>query len=124
MTILETIKSLNKICNLDIVDICMDRNEDTQHVVKHKFAEEIILPIHCITNNVSYLLGKGKKEVITSDAVKCSVVEWKELHLLEMESEVNRIYNMSAWNFALRWYKYDHSIQSMCFIYMKLEKEG
>lgn len=67
---------------------------------------------------------KGKKTVFTSDGIKASVVQWKELHLLEMESEIQRIYKMSAWDFAKRWYSYDKCLQSMTFIYMKLEKEG
>lgn len=124
MRIGEILSALQKIGDFQLTDFSMETNRDTKHHVKHKFAEEIILPIHTVTSNVDFIMCKGTKEVLTSDGIKAKVVLWKELHLLEMESEIQRIYKMSAWDFAKRWYSYDKCLQSMSFIYMKLEKEG
>lgn len=122
-TIGEALQLLSKVGQFDILNIQMESNRDTEHRILHKFREIVILPIHAITNNVDFILCKGKKTVTTADNVKCKVVQWKELHLLESDEEIRKLYGISAWDYAKKFYDYDHNMQSMTLIKMKLEKE-
>lgn len=122
-TIGEVLHLLSKVGQFDILSIEMNNNRDTEHRILHKFREIVILPIHCITNNIDFVMCTGKKTVATADNVKCKVVQWKELHLLDAEEEIQKLYNMSAWDYAKKFYDYDKNMQSMTLIKMKLEKE-
>lgn len=122
-TIGEAIRQLQKLGQFDIVDFGMEINRDTEHRILHKFREIVILPIHCITNNIDFIMCTGKKTVTTADNVRCNVVQWKELHLLDAEEEIQKLYNMSAWNYAKKFYDYDKNMQNMTLIKMKLKKE-
>lgn len=122
-TIGEVLHLLSKVGQFDILSIEMNNNRDTEHRILHKFREIVILPIHCVTNNIDFIMCTGKKTVTTADNVKCKVAQWKELHLLDAEEEIQKLYNMSAWNYAKKFYDYDKNMQSMTLIKMKLEKE-
>lgn len=122
-TIGEALQLFAKVGQFDILNIEMNNNRDTEHKILHRFKEVLILPIHCITNNLDFIMCSGKKTVITADKVKCKVVQWKELHLLDSEEEIQKLYGISAWEYARKYYEYDHNMQSMTLIKMKLEKE-
>lgn len=122
-TIGQALKELSRLGQFDIVDFNMELNRDTEHRILHKFREILIIPIHALTSNVDFVLCKGRKTVLTADNVKCKVVQWKELHLLDAEEEIQKLYNMSAWDYAKKFYDYDKNMQSMTLIKMKLEKE-
>lgn len=123
-TIGEALQLFAKVGQFDILNIEMNNNRDTEHKILHRFKEVLILPIHCITNNLDFIMCTGKKTVITVDKVKCKVVQWKELHLLDSEEDIQKLYGISAWEYARKYYEYDHNMQSMTLIKMKLEKEG
>lgn len=122
-TIGQALKELSRLGQFDIVDFNMELNRDTEHRILHKFREILIIPVHAVTNNIDFVLCKGRKTVITADNIKCKVVQWKELHLLDAEEEIQKLYGMSAWNYAKKFYDYDKNMQSMTLIKMKLEKE-
>lgn len=105
-------------------DMSVDANKsDTYHNIKHSFREEIILPIAAIGNNVDFLLYKGVKHVKTSDAIECIVEEWEEVHICDLEKDIQRIYNSATWPFILKWRKFEPCMTSMNFIKMKLKKD-
>lgn len=122
-TIGEAIRQLQKLGQFDIVDFGMEINRDTEHRILHKFRETVILPIHAVTNNIDFIMCTGKKTVTTADNVRCNVVQWKELHLLESDEEIRNLYGISAWDYAKKFYNYDKNMQNMTLIKMKLEKE-
>lgn len=105
----------------DIEIIAMDINE-TKHQVMHRYQEVMIVPLCAVTNNTDFLFTRGEKIVLTSDNVTCRVVEYKEIHLMDMEQETRELYKMSAWDFAQRWYRFDKGMQSMYFLKIKLER--
>lgn len=122
-TIGEAIRQLQKIGQFDILDIHMEINRDTEHRILHKFKKVVIVPVHAVTNNIDFIMCKGKKTVTTADNVRCNVVQWKELHLLESDEDIHNLYGISAWDYAKKFYDYDKNMQSMTLIKMKLEKE-
>ena len=116
------VQKLVKAFDLEIIDYKMDNNRNTEHKVKHSFKEEIIVPIHAVSSNMDFICCKGQKIVHMSDNVVCECTEWKELHLLAMDDEVERLYHISAWDLAKKWFSFDPKMVSMTFIYMKLRK--
>lgn len=60
-TIGEALQLFAKVGQFDILNIEMNNNRDTEHKILHRFKEVLILPIHCITNNLDFIMCKGKK---------------------------------------------------------------
>lgn len=95
----------------------------SEHHIKHRWREEIILPVRCISNNIDFLCNNKESRVIISvDGVKANVKVCKEIHLCDLESEVQRLYSMSVWDFMLKWYSSGEEFYSSYFIYIKSEK--
>lgn len=109
--------------NFDIEKIMLDNTEDTKHYVKHKFRDEIIVPLVAVTANFSFITGKGQKEVITTDNVCCKVVDFKYTHICDLQEKIKELYNIEAWNFIMRWYKSEPMMDSMHFLVIKLNKK-
>lgn len=116
------VDKLGEVLGCEIIDTTMTNAKDTEHDVRHRYKEEIIVPLVAITKNIDFLMGRGKKTIHLTDGTTCEVVKWSEIHLLDMDDEVKKMYNMSAWDFAKRWYSYDKGMQSMTFIKMQLKK--
>lgn len=98
-------------------------NNNIVYEVKHKFRDTIIIPICAITNNIDFLLNKGDKKVITSDKIKCVVIDYQEKHICELEKLIREIYNISAWDMICKWYRYCKYMDSMHFLILKLKKD-
>lgn len=109
---------------LDIESMEVDANRsDTYHHVKHKFRDEIILPLAAISNNVDFLIfDKAKKHVRTSDDVECVVEWWSEEHICDIEADIKSIYGLDAWTYLKTWHKHEPCMTSMHFIKMKIKK--
>lgn len=118
----KTLFLLKYFFDCEIIETNMNQNRDTEHNIRHRFKEEIIVPYVAITNNIDFLMCRGQKKVHLTDGVTCIVTDWKEIHLFEMDDDVKRLYDMSAWDFAKRWYSYDKYMQSMTFVKIKLKK--
>lgn len=90
-----------------------------QSKVKHKFRKEIFVPWCAISNNI-----RMSDIVEMSDLVQCTVIKKREVHVLSSEAAeiIQKLYNLSAYDFIQRWYKRFPGMDSMGFIYMKLEK--
>ena len=95
---------------------------DTYHYVKHRFREEMIVPIAAISNNIDFLIYDATKHVKTSDDVNCVVVEWSEKHICDIENLVLEKYERNAWDFIKTWHKHEPCMSSMNFIVMKVKK--
>lgn len=113
MTMLQEFEGIN------IPYFSIDSNMDTQHKVKHKWREEIIVPYLAVQNNVPFICDKGEKHIITADGIKALVLKKKEYHMCEMEGIVKRLYGMEVWPFVLRWYNNGFKYLSPSFIYIK-----
>ena len=118
-----SLSKLIKAFNLEIVDCNMEINRPTEHHVLCKFQPVVIVPISAISNNASFVCCKGEKTIYTADKVTCSCIHWEELHFLDMDEEVQKIYHCSSWDFGQKWHKYDKSMVSMSFIKMELVKK-
>lgn len=95
----------------------------TYHNIKHRYREEVIVPVSALSNNINFILGKqNEKRVLTADNVKCKVKKYKFVHICELENEIKRLYNKEAWEFIKMWYKVMPNIYSMEFLTLKLEK--
>lgn len=113
---------IKQLFDCELSELTMDFNKDTFHCVKHRFAENIIVPINAITNNVDFLLCKGEKNVTTADGIKCIVTNWKEVHACELENDIKELYKMDVWSFIKRWYGNDKNTQSLSFVKIELRK--
>lgn len=110
---------LQEFGGLDTQGYSIDNNMDTQHLVKHKWREEIVVPYLAIQNNVTFMCDNGEKHIITADQKKALVLDKKEYHMCEMEEIVKRLYGMDVWPFVMRWYNNGFNLLSPSFIYIK-----
>lgn len=108
----------------DIVGMSLDNNNPTEHNVLHKFKETMIVPYYAVTNNVSLVMSKGDHYVTTADGIHCKIVSWEEKHICELEDEIKRLYNISCWDYLMRWFKATNGcMDSMHFLIIKLKKD-
>lgn len=95
----------------------------TYHCLKHRYREELIVPITAISNGVDFILGKdSEKRMLTADNVKCRVTKYKFVPICELENDIKRLYNKDAWDFLKTWYKAMPNMFSLEFLVLKLEK--
>lgn len=95
----------------------------TYHNIKHRYREEVIVPVVALSNNIDFIMGEEtEKRVLTADNVKCKVKKYKFVHICELENEIKRLYNKEVWDFIKMWYKVMPNIYSMEFLTLKLEK--
>lgn len=94
-----------------------------QSKVKHKFRKEIFVPWCAISWNIDLAMWDVKK-IETSDCVACLAKKLEHVHVLSEYAKeiIKRLYNISAYDFIQMWYKRFPNMDSMSFIYMKLEK--
>lgn len=118
----EAFKLLNQIGNMDIISVNKDGTDDVLSHINHKYKDTVIVPYVAIHNNIAFLMTKGDRYVVTSDNIRCKVTEIKEIHICELEDLVNELYNIDCWSFVKRWYSTKKCMDSMHFVYLKLEK--
>lgn len=119
----EAIQLLSKTFDTEIVDFRMDNNEPTYHHINHKFRETIIVPYIAIEHNLSFLTNKADRYVVYADGITAKVVEAKEVHICELEQQIQQLYGISAWQFMSRWYQTYKNMSSMEFVVIKVRKE-
>lgn len=119
----EAIQLLSKTFDTEIVDFRMDNNEPTYHRINHKFRETIIVPYIAIEHNLSFLTNKADRYVMYADGITAKVVEAKEVHICELEDDIQKLYGISAWQFMTRWYQTYKGMSSMEFVVIKVTKE-
>lgn len=119
----KAIQLLSKTFDTEIVDFRMDNNEPTYHRINHKFRETIVVPYIAIEHNLSFLTNKSDRYVIYADGITAKVVEAKEVHICELEDEIQKLYGISAWQFMTRWYQTYKGMSSMEFVVIKVKKE-
>lgn len=107
---------------MEIISTNIAMEKDTTHLLKHKYQEEVIVPLVAVSENIDFLFNRGRRMVITADGVSCLVEKAEEIHLMKMEEDVQNLYKMSAWAFAQRWYSYYPDMDSMTFLKIKLKK--
>lgn len=122
-TIGEAIKMLNTLGEFDIMSMSMDNNSTTEHNVKHNFRPVIYCPLAAVSNNCAFVLNKGDKYVITADGIRCKVQSWSEKHICDLEEEIQKAYNVDAWQFCKRWHQAIPQFDSMHFLIINLVKE-
>lgn len=89
--------------------------------ILHSYKPKVIVPYVGIIGNIPFLQSNDRY-VITSDQVKCKVLNLYEKHICELENEIKEIYKVDGWQFLCKWYKAYPYMQSMVFVVMELEK--
>lgn len=95
-TLGEALKTLNKLGGFDAVSANMDANMQTEHHVRHRFANEIIIPLIALTNNITFIMSKGEKYLIFADGIRAKVLSWEEKHICELDELIQKRYNCGA----------------------------
>lgn len=121
-TLTEAVSCLYRMGFTEITDFEMEEDSVLETYINHKHRNEVIVPYIAVRNNIRFGLHKGDRYVITSDGVRCKVVECKEAHICNLEDKVKELYGIDCWKFIQRWYKVKESMGSMYFFYMRLEK--
>lgn len=121
-SIVEALEMFQRVGFKDIVSMSLDNNGTTYHSINHRYKEEVVIPFVGITDNVNFIMSKGDKVVHCPDGIQAKVVEWKDIHICELEDDVKRIYGIDIWSFIKRWWQTEKRMDSMTFIKMKLEK--
>lgn len=121
-SIIEALSMLQRIDVNCIMDMSLDNNENSEHAINHRFREELIVPFVGITNNVNFIMSKGEKTIMCADGIKARLLDWKDLHICELENDIQDMYGISAWDFVKRWFKTEKRMNSMTFIKMKLQR--
>ena len=106
----------------DVISMSLDNNQTTYHAINHRFREEIIVPFIGLTQNIDFCMSKGDKIIRCADGVEAKVLEWKDVHICELEKDIQELYHIDAWAFLKRWWTTEKRMDSMTFIKMKLEK--
>lgn len=96
----------------------------SEHQVKHRWREEIILPIRCIVDNINFLTHKDDigRYIISTDNIKAQVEQSELIHICELEDEIKRLYGMSAFDFMKKWYDNGEEFDAAHFVYIKSKK--
>lgn len=121
----EAMSLLTRLGEFKIIDLSfnMERNETSYHKVRHKYRDEIIVPYIAVQNNIDFMLNKGERYLLTADGIKAKVMGSKEVHVCELEADIKRLYNLSAWDYLCKWYNSEKSMDSMHLLHIKLRKE-
>lgn len=93
-----------------------------EYRIRHTYKPKIVIPVNGISGNLDFLLDKGERIVVTSDNIKCKVLNVEEKHLCDLESEIQSIYNCDAWSWVKRWYKIDNRVSDLRVLVLELEK--
>ena len=96
---------------------------DHDYFINHRYKEHLIIPYVGINDNCRFFFDKEERYVITSDHIRCKVVNCKEKHICDLEDEIRKIYNLDVWSFIKKWYKACPYMDSMHFIVLDLKKE-
>lgn len=118
----EALRLLNRMGEMNVDNINVDSTNDVISHINHRYREEVIIPYVALDNNISFLISKGEKKVITADGITCKVIELKEVHICELEEKINELYKIDCWSFIKRWYSTKKTMDSLHFIYLKLKK--
>ena len=96
------------------------------YTIRHTYKPKIIIPYIGITGNhftnLDFVLDKNERVVLTSDNVKCSVVNLEEKHLMELQNEIQNIYGCDAWAWLKRWYNIDGRLSDLRLLVLELVK--
>lgn len=93
------------------------------HHVKHRWREEMLIPLIALSSNIEFLTGNDtEREIISADNIIAKVVKWDEIHICALDEYTRRIYGMPAWDFMLRWYNNGDVFYAAYFVYIKSEK--
>lgn len=92
-----------------------------EYFIRHKFKEEIIVPYVAVHPNIG-ITHDDNATACFKCGTKAKVVSVKEIHICELESEIRAIYGLDAWSYIMRWYNFDHSMQTMYFLKIKVMK--
>lgn len=97
-----------------------------EYLIRHTYKPKIVIPYLGIGDsaftNLDFILDKGERIVVTSDNVKCKVLNVEEKHLCNLESEIQSIYNIDAWSWFKRWYKIDNRVSDLRVLVLELKK--
>lgn len=118
----EALSMLQKIGFKDVISMSLDNNQTTHHAINHRFKEVVVVPLVGLTQNVDFVMSKGEKIVRCADGIDAKVIEWKDVHICELEKDIQDLYHMDAWSFLKRWWATEKRMDSMTFIKIKLEK--
>ena len=96
----------------------------SDHFVNHRWGDELIVPCCALNHNIEFITSKNTDDlyIISRDEVKAKVILWKEVHICELEKDIQRLYKISAWDFVMRWYNGGTHFSSAYFIYIKSKK--
>ena len=97
-----------------------------EYRIRHTYKPKIIIPVNGIGDNnftnLDFLLDKEERIVVTSDNTKCKVLNVEEIHLCNLESEIQSIYNCDAWSWVKRWYNIDNRVSDLRVLILELKK--
>lgn len=119
-------KMLNTLCSklgCEIENIYMSEGKtETLHSLRHRFCDEVVIPVIAISNNYEFFLYDATKKIRTADGVDCVVSSWEEKHICDLEDDIRRLYDKDAWEFVKIWHNCEPCMTSMQFVKMKLKK--
>lgn len=120
-TLSEALMIIMRNTDLDVYNMEINSTEDVVSNVNHTYKKEIIVPYIGISNNIKFLLTKGDRYVVTVDGEKHKVLELKESHICELSDKVEELYHIGCWDFIKKWYQTKKGMDSLHFVYLKLE---
>lgn len=98
------------------------RNE-IKYAIQHTYKREVIIPVAALYHNLEFLTSKEDEKLIkTSDGFICKVKRYDQIHICQLEQDIQRLYNMDTWSYIKKWYSAMPYIDSMYFLKMDLEK--
>lgn len=96
-------------------------SDEMTHHVFHRYAKEMILPYCAFDDNLGLIKSCEHRFIVCSDGIRAELLEYAEKHICELEEDIQRIYQISAWDFLKRWYKSGLIPRNMYFLKLKLK---
>ena len=91
--------------------------------IEHMFKKEMSVPWCSVHDNITLMMA-SEKLIVTSDDKTCKVEKFEHYHILSDYAEVlvKRLYGVTVDAFMKMWYKRMLMMDSMWFIYLKVEE--
>lgn len=98
-------------------------SEDIKYYkVNHRYKDRIIVPLMAVTKSIDFIVKDEEKYVITADNVKCKVKFLWIRNIFDIQEEIQKMYQLSAWDFLSRWHSVYVNLTNIDFFVMGLEK--
>ena len=91
--------------------------------INHSYKPEIIVPLSAVENNIALLIYENVSQAIMGDGTTCTIESVEEVHICDLDKDIQRLYNTTPWLFITKWHSIYPKMYSMFFLKIKLSQQ-